>query len=110
MSGRPVRRRVLADVERAGGWPVVLARIASGERVTKIARSFGVSPSFFSHLLHETPDRHAQVIDARRRLRGHEPPSEVAELLGGLRLAAAATTGRPGEAPEVKTQEVVGST
>src|SRR5256886_8895062 len=42
MSGRPVRRRVLADVEQAGGWPVVLARIASGEPVVEIARTFRV--------------------------------------------------------------------
>jgi hypothetical protein len=38
MSGRPVRRRVLADVVRRGGWESVLARIARGEQVAEIAR------------------------------------------------------------------------
>jgi len=46
MSGRPVRRRVLADVARSGGWQTVLARIASGEPVAAIARSFGVTRGF----------------------------------------------------------------
>ena len=33
MSGRPVRRRVLADVARTGGWQAVLARIERGEKI-----------------------------------------------------------------------------
>src|SRR5437762_14155286 len=73
MSGRPVRRRVLADVARTGGWQTVLARIASGEKIVAIARSFGVTPGFFSGLLHECPDRHALVVETRRRARGHAP-------------------------------------
>jgi hypothetical protein len=70
MSGRPVRRRVLAEVQQAGGWSIVLARIASGEQVAQIARSFGVSRSFFATLLHEDRDRHALVNEARSRASG----------------------------------------
>ena len=73
MTGRPVRRRVLADVERTGGWQAVLARIARGEKIVAIARSFGVTPGFFSGLLHEDRGRHALVAEARRRARGHGP-------------------------------------
>jgi len=65
MSGRPVRRRVLADIERAGTWSAVLERIARGETVTEIARSFNVSRSFFASLLHEDRDRHGLVCRAR---------------------------------------------
>ncbi len=65
MSGRPVRRRVLADIERLGGWSAVLERIARGETVTEIARSFTVSRSFFARLLHEDRDRHGLVCQAR---------------------------------------------
>ena len=70
MSGRPVRRRVLADVARRGGWQAVLARIASGEKIVAIARAFGVTPGFFSGLLHEDRVRHELVAEARRRASG----------------------------------------
>jgi len=73
MSGRPVRRRVLADVARTGGWQAVLARIASGEKIVAIGRSFGVTRGFFSGLLHECPDRHALVVEIRRRASGRVP-------------------------------------
>ena len=82
MSGRPVRRRVLADVARTGGWQAVLARIASGEKIVAIARSFGVTPGFFSGLLHEDRGRHELVAEARRRASGREP-------LGRFQAAAA---------------------
>lgn len=65
MSGRPVRRRVLTDIERSGGWRAVLERIARGETVTEIARSFRVSRSFFARLLHEDRHRHGLVSRAR---------------------------------------------
>jgi hypothetical protein len=81
MSGRPVRRRVLADVARTGGWQAVLARIAAGERIAAIARSFGVTPGFFSGLLHEDRSRHELVAEARRRANGREPRTKVVEVL-----------------------------
>src|SRR5438105_12009804 len=105
MSGRPVRRRVLADVARRGGWQAVLARIASGESVVGIGRSFGVSRSFFSGLLHEDRNRHALAVEARRRVTGHEPLVEVAGLLGGFAHLAAPTAARPVEGGEVAPEE-----
>src|SRR5439155_21719933 len=82
MSGRPVRRRVLADVAWSGGWQALLARIASGEKIVAIARSFGVTPGFFSGLLHEDRGRHALVAEPRRRARGRGPRAAIAELPG----------------------------
>ena len=81
MSGRPVRRRVLTDVLRSGGWNAVLGRIASGEPVAGIARTFGVSPGFFSRILHEDRDRHELVAEARRRASGREPLAETVRVL-----------------------------
>ena len=95
MSGRPVRRRVLADVERAGGWGAVLARIGSGEPVAAIARTFRVSRGFFSALLHEDRDRHELAVEARQRATGREPFAEVAKLLRGVGRSAAPATARP---------------
>ena len=96
MSGRPVRRRVLTDVLRAGGWSAVLGRIASGEPVAGIARTFGVSPGFFSRILHEDRGRHELVAEARRR--GREPLAEIAALLGRFARPAAPVAARPVEA------------
>ncbi len=45
MSGRPVRRRVLADIERAGGWSAVLERIARGETARHQGSDAGTSPA-----------------------------------------------------------------
>jgi transposase-like protein len=84
MTGRPIRRRVLAEVEQAGGWPVLLARIASGEQVAEIARTFGVSRSFFSRLLHEDRDRHALAVEARWRAEGDALLLEAVEMIGGF--------------------------
>jgi len=89
---------VLADVERAGGWPVVLARIASGEPVTRIARSFGVSPGFFSRILHEDRNRHELVAQARRQASDRESLADFAALLGGFARPTAAKAARPVEA------------
>ncbi len=84
MTGRPVRRRVLTEVEQAGEWPVVLARIASGESITEIARSFGVSRSFMSRLLHEDRERHALVVEARWRAEGDALLLDAVEMIGGF--------------------------
>src|SRR5439155_596387 len=92
MSGRPVRRRVLADVARRGGWQAVLARIARGEKIVAIGRSFGVTPGFFSGLLHEDRDRHELVAEARRRARGREPLAETVKPLPAERGSGRNTT------------------
>src|SRR5207249_9939100 len=98
MSRRPIRRRVLADVARTGGWQAVLARIASGEKIVAVGRSFGVTPGFFSGLLHEDRGRHELVAEARRRASGREPLAEIAALLGGYARPTAAVAARPVEA------------
>ena len=66
MSGRPVRRRFLAEVTHEGGWTAILERIANGETIAAIARPFNVSRSFFARLLHEDRDRHELVRQARK--------------------------------------------
>jgi hypothetical protein len=65
VSGRPVRRRVLADVERAGGWGAVLARIGSGEPVAKHC-SLGVSRGLFTKVLEKVHERYALITEPPR--------------------------------------------
>ena len=68
------------------GWRAVIGEeftFANVRRtVTGIARSFGVSPGFFSRILHEDRGRHELVAEARRRASGREP-------LGRVQAAAA---------------------
>jgi len=106
MSGRPVRRRVLADVARTGGWQAVLARIASGEKIVAIARSFGVTPGFFSGLLHEDRGRHELVAEARRQASDRERLAEIAELLGRFARPTAAVAARPVEVDAESDRDV----
>lgn len=95
MSGRPVRRRVLADIETAGGWPAVLERIRNAESVAAIARSFQVSRSFFARLLHEDRGRHELVIQARK---------EAADALADEALEVARSA--PSTAEELEAAKV----
>ncbi len=76
MTDRSVHRRLVAAVERAGGWPIVLARVADGEHVSEMARSFRVLPSYFVKQLHAEGARHALVIESRTR-------AEAAQASGG---------------------------
>src|SRR5207249_10324379 len=66
--------------------------------------SFGVTPGFFSGLLHEAPDRHELVAEARRRASGRESLAEVPGLLGGFAHLAAPTAARPVEGDRKTTR------
>lgn len=48
MASNPIQRKLLADIDAAGGWAAIWERVASGETQTAIAASFGVSQGFFS--------------------------------------------------------------
>lgn len=65
MASQPVKRRLLAEIEKSGGWDHVLERMESGETVASIARTFGVSRGFFSRILHRDAERSALATAAR---------------------------------------------
>ena len=85
MSGRPVRHRLLADVDQSGGWAAVLKRIASGETITQIARSFNVSRGFFSRLLHEDRGRHEVALRVREAVADARAEAAL-EIVDGAEL------------------------
>lgn len=66
MPGQPIKEKLFADVEAAGGWDVVFERIASGETIAKIAKSFGVSRGFFSTQMSKDPERRAKKVEAQQ--------------------------------------------
>lgn len=63
--GQPVRQILLDAIELDGGWPTILHRIASGETVSSLANSYGVSRPFFSWMLKIHVPRE-EVVAARR--------------------------------------------
>ncbi len=67
MPGNPFKRRVLADIETAGGWDAILDRIASGETITDIAPTYQCSRNFLSMLLHDDPERSKLVYELRTK-------------------------------------------
>src|SRR6266550_4003944 len=72
MAAKPIERYVKRQIQEQGGWPRILERLSSGETVADISRTFQqyptgphISRSFFSRLLHQDPDRSAEVRKAR---------------------------------------------
>ena len=75
MAGKPKQRALAARIHEAGGDHVVLDRIANGEYVTDIAKSWGVSPSMIYFWIHESPERElawkqAKEISAHSHVEG----------------------------------------
>jgi len=73
MAAKPIERFIKRQIAAQGGWDRILERIASGETVADIARTFlrqpggpAISRAFFSRLLHADPARSAQVSPARK--------------------------------------------
>lgn len=65
MAGKPILRKLIADIEAAGGEDALYARIADGETVLSISRDFGVSRNFLSGHLNHGPERKAKMRAAR---------------------------------------------
>lgn len=66
MAGNPFLRLVLQRVREKGGWSPVLERVASGESLTKIAKSFGCSRHSIYKLLHKNDQLWNLFVEARR--------------------------------------------
>jgi len=75
MAGRPKQRALAARIEEKGGDSVVLDRIANGEYVTTIAKSWKVSPAMIYFWIHESEAREvawktAKEISAHSHVEG----------------------------------------
>ncbi len=67
MPGRPIRRKMIADIREQGGLEMaVFDRLRDGESLTAVARSFGVHRSTLWRYLKKDPDRYAQYEQAQR--------------------------------------------
>lgn len=66
MPGRPIQRALEARIEKEGGWPLILSRMADGETIASIARSFEATRTLFSTALHSDLERSKAVKQARK--------------------------------------------
>src|SRR2546426_6306062 len=66
MAANPIKQKLLADIEQAGGWEKVFERVASGESQTAIAASFGVTQGFLSRVIHLDAERVRAFREAKR--------------------------------------------
>jgi hypothetical protein len=93
MAGKPKQRALAARVEQAGGDEVILDRIANGEYVTEIAKSWDVSPSMIYFWLHESEAREqawktAKEISAHSHMEGGlERLTRLADMGAGVTAA-----------------------
>ncbi len=69
MPGTPLRTKLRRDVIAAGGVEALLARIAAGETISKIAKDFGVSRPMMSIFLSKNAGRDA-VVAAQKSAAG----------------------------------------
>lgn len=65
MASRPILRKLIADIDAAGGEAALYERIADGDSVLTISRDFGISRSFLSNHLNRSPEHKANMRRAR---------------------------------------------
>ena len=66
MAANPIKQKLLADIEQAGGWEKLFERVASGESQTAIAASFAVTQGFLSRVTHLDAERVRAFPEAKR--------------------------------------------
>lgn len=72
MASKPVQRDLLALIENTGGWEAIWERVASGENLTSIAKSFdvpnhgSVSQGFLSRVIYLDPERVTAFKEAKK--------------------------------------------
>jgi Bacteriophage Sf6, terminase small subunit-like len=70
MAGMPIYRALKERVREAGGEGVLFERIASGENLTAIGKTYGVSRFLIAKLLKRTPQLKAKYHEAQRQAAG----------------------------------------
>lgn len=71
MSGRPILRQMLADIEKMGGFEKICEKISEGGSVASIARELGVSRNFLSTTLNKNPSQKEALRLARKQKAEH---------------------------------------
>ena len=71
MTGRPILRQMLSDIEKLGGFEKICEKISEGESIASIARDLGVSRNFLSATLNKNPSQKEALRLARKAKAEH---------------------------------------
>ena len=66
MAGTPIKRKLIADIEKSGGFEYILSTIVDGGSIQDLASSFGVSRKFLSEFLNKDPEQKIALKQARK--------------------------------------------
>lgn len=71
MASRPILRKMLADIEKMGGFEKICERISEGSSIAEISRELGVSRNFLSGTLNRDPSQKEALRIARQQKADH---------------------------------------
>ena len=91
MAGQPIKRQMLADIEKSGGFQNILERVCSGDSLTGIAKSFGVSRKLLVNTLYKDPEQKKLLQDARKE-RGDALAEQALEIIDSVEESPNAIT------------------
>ena len=80
MAGQPMKRQMIADIEKSGGMEKLIERIADGETMSAIARGYNVSRRMLSHTLNKNPQTKA-LLDYAKRERSHAYAEQALDIV-----------------------------
>lgn len=80
MAGTPKTHELHVNVEKAGGWDIVIEAIADGATLRMLAKKFGVSRGWFWRILTSDPARKAEYAKALSE-RAHSLAEESLEIV-----------------------------
>ena len=83
MAGQPIKRQMLADIEKSGGFQNILDRVCSGESMTAIAKSFGVSRKLLVSTLYKDP-KQKELLQGARKERGEAFAEQALEIIDNV--------------------------
>ena len=66
MPGTPIKKMMIANIQKMGGVEELIAMIAGGETIGSVAKKVGVSRPFLSGYLHSQPHWSAAVEQAKK--------------------------------------------
>ena len=66
MAGRPLRKRILNEIQEKGGADYLFEEIASGNTITKLAKDFGCNRQYLSTTINNIPEYSQALSKARQ--------------------------------------------
>jgi hypothetical protein len=66
MAGRPLRKRILNEIQEKGGADYLFEEIASGKTITELAKEYGCNRQYLSTTINNVPEYSQALSKARQ--------------------------------------------